>query len=122
VFLVNNLLHIMSSSGIVNVKSIHIPLKDVHGVYRMVCVYLSLLCHLCLVTGLEFVLCSDVSMFKSSQDDFRLGGVPSLFLSAESMDNSKGLCGETVSEIGRSVCLGGSASSSSHLRLVEMNL
>jgi hypothetical protein len=59
-------------------ESVHIPLKDVHGMHRMGCSYLDLLYILILHAGLKTVVTCDVSISRCSQDDFVLGGAPSL--------------------------------------------
>jgi hypothetical protein len=59
----------------VSVESIHNPLKDVHGVCRIGCVCLDLLCHMGLLS-LQYLMCSDVSIFRSLWDDFGLGRAP----------------------------------------------
>jgi hypothetical protein len=70
--------------GDASAESVHIPLKDVHNMRRMRCIYLDLLRHLSLHVGLKFVMFSDMSISRCLQDDDRSGGTPSLLPSTES--------------------------------------
>jgi hypothetical protein len=60
--------------------------------HRMGCVYFDLLCLLNLHVGLKFVMFSDVSISRSSQDYFGFGVVPLLLPSSASWCWSEGLC------------------------------